>query len=156
MTPEELRQRVDAALYEAVPYGAYTRLATFRNVKVTNIAKYYDRNNPAYESLSSQFLLELHTIARPEVSPEWGQNILRVVNTFGVEWCGGPRLSGMTDVMSLTARVYDPETPYPERLPLALKLQDEVNKMVGGLRFDDLGDTAVGESPARRPTVGTR
>lgn len=152
MTLEELRRRVDEALYGAVPYRSYTRLADFRNVDVTNVAKYHDPNNLKYQSVFSKALLELHTIARPEVSPEWAQNILKVVNTFGVQWCGGPRLAGMTDVVSLAARVFDPETPYQNRLPLALRLQDEVNKMVDGLRYEDLDDTAA----MNRPVVGAR
>jgi hypothetical protein len=145
MTPEELRRRVDIALYEAVPYRAYTRLSGFRNIDVTNVSKYHDPNNLKYQSVFSKGLLELHTIARPEVSPEWAQNILKVVNVFGVQWCGVPRVSGMTDVVSLTARVFDPETPDTERLPLALRLQDEVNKVIDGLRFENL----EGEPSAR-------
>jgi len=144
MTPEELRRRVDVALYEAVPYGDYSKLARFRNVDVTSVSKYHDPNNLQYQSIFSRGLVELHTIARPEVSPEWARNVLRVVNTFGVEWCGVPKASGMTDVVSLAARVFDPDTPYQDRLPLALRLQGEVNRMVDGLRFEDPDDTNAG------------
>lgn len=133
------RREIEEALYEAVPHGAYKAVADERNVARQNVSKYYDYKSGEYQSVFSKALLELQFISR--VCPAWGRAILRVVNYFGVRWCGVPKASGMTDVVTLTAKVFDPATPHADRLPLALKLQDEVNKMVDGLRFDGIEDS---------------
>lgn len=136
------RYEIDLALWNAVPHGAYTKLADLRGVKVNNISKYYDPHNLDYQSAFSRAILELKTVS--QACPEWGRAILQVVNDYGVQFCGTGDVRAVggviEDVITLAAKLQNPATPVSDRMPLALDLQRKVAAVVSGLQFDDEED----------------
>jgi hypothetical protein len=146
------RYTIDEALYEAVPRGGYTKLAELRGVKLQTISKYYDPHNPERQSVFSKALLELKTISR--ACPEWAGSILKVFNRFGAEWCGSERPtrefnSDVESIVTIAAKLQNPQTPDVDKMPLALELQRRANMIVSGLQFEDREDAVEEIRPKR-------
>lgn len=138
------RYDIDSVLYNAIPRGALTRLAEHRGVSVETVSRDYVPHNTDYQSKFSRALMELAVISG--VAPQWARNIVAVFNRFGAEWCGPVEVSAevgtvLEKVAALAMRLQNPRTPQAEKLPLALELKGEVQKVVDGLMFDGIEDS---------------
>lgn len=132
-------QAIDREIHNAVPYGAISKLARFRNVAVQSIAKYYDPNCEQYRNVFAEALSELRVIAR-NVSPHWAASILGVFNRFGSEWCGNAVPLGecnvLEEIIVTAAKLNNPATPFAERPALTARLKRLADAVESGQRFE--------------------